>query len=179
MNILLDMDGVLVDFMGGACAAWEKPNPYVYGQRGSYDICGELGIHPNIFWSKLTFTFWANLKPLPWAKELVITLENAFGRDNICILTSPCGTFGCADGKISWLTKHFPEYRRRVLVGPPKHFCASPGSLLIDDYEKNIESFREHGGSAFLFAAPWNSKWRDVNPMPEFRHMVKELRRGL
>jgi hypothetical protein len=59
---------------------------------------------------------------------------------------------------MSWIEKHLPAYRRRFLIGPRKEFCAHGGSVLIDDSDKNVASFRDAGGLAILYPRPWNSR---------------------
>ena len=47
--------------------------------------------------------------------------------------------------------------QRQFLIGPSKHLCANPETLLIDDSDKNVDSFRKCGGQAVLVPRPWNS----------------------
>ena len=47
--------------------------------------------------------------------------------------------------------------QRQYLIGPPKHLCAKPGVLLIDDRDKNVADFLGLGAHAILVPRPWNS----------------------
>jgi hypothetical protein len=87
----------------------------------------------------------------------VSAAEDTFG-DNVCILTSPCRTAGCTDGKLDWVAKHFPSFQRRVLLGSAKHFCAHPKALLVDDHDENVAEFRRAGGVGLLVPQPWNER---------------------
>jgi hypothetical protein len=61
------------------------------------------------------------------------------------------------DGKKQWIRRYLPEEMwNNYLIGPPKHLCASPDALLIDDVEENVDKFRAYGGRAVLFPRPWN-----------------------
>ena len=165
MRVLLDMDGVLVNFVQGVCDRFDCENPYEYGKiRRKWDICSELGLSPTDVWPSLDFSFWINLKPYPWFRLVMNKLESKFGAKNICLLTTPVSQPGCRDGKYTWIKQHLPEYSTRHLIGVGKEFCAGPGSLLIDDKESNIRAFRNRGGFAFLFAAPWNLKYKIEHP---------------
>jgi 5'(3')-deoxyribonucleotidase len=158
-KILLDLDGVLVDFVGGACELHGVDDPYASGEAdaaGEYDVIKLLGMRAQTFWAPMGYEFWANLKPYAHLRRVVDLAESAVGAENICILTSPPLTAGAVEGKMAWIRKHLPDYRRRFLVGPAKEFCAAPDHLLIDDYQRNIDRFCGAGGQGLLFPAPWN-----------------------
>jgi len=142
MRVLLDIDGVLADFIGGACK--------LHG-RSQGGLAPLLGMSAGAFYAPMGQSFWAGLTPLPWMRDVVTMLEGKFGVENICLLTAPILTPGCFDGKLEWINTHLPQYRRRYLVGPAKHFCASESSLLIDDNTTNVLDFTKAGGKGFLF----------------------------
>jgi 5'(3')-deoxyribonucleotidase len=161
-KVFLDMDGVLVDFVSGACAAHGMPNPYKVDpikSRGEWGIEALLGVSPAMFWKPLGFEFWANLDWMPDGREILKQVEFFVDIENICILTSPCDTPGCIDGKREWIKNNIPEYRKQILVGAAKQFVAGPGKVLIDDYQNNTDKFIDHGGEAVLIPRIWNSSW--------------------
>lgn len=178
MKLLLDLDGVLVDFVGGACRELGFEYPYDDPRNHlKYDIIsvfnerkedgtlrykpGETeGITAKDFWAPMGEDFWANLQPYRHMGEVVSFLEGIFGQENICLLTSPCETPGCTKGKMRWINDHLPAYSRRFLIGPAKEFTAR-GNLLIDDYEGNAQKFRGAGGFAWVFPQMWNSRWKE------------------
>ena len=111
MRILLDMDGVLVDFISGACAAWGVSSEDVlrYWQPGEWDIvhplCLALGfpepISNNQFWARLEGdSFWLGLEPLPWLDDL-LELVKGYTKD-WHIVTSPSLCPTSYDGKVKW-----------------------------------------------------------------------------
>lgn len=166
IKCLIDLDGILVDFIAGACELFEVDNPYKKEEHlGNEHLDQVLKIEKEVFFKKMGYEFWANLGPTCDCFEIIDLLENKFGIDNICILTKPIMTKGCADGKIEWIRKYLPEYykRKHFLLGPCKHFCASPHALLIDDAAKNINNFALHNGETILVPRPWNKLYRIRN----------------
>src|SRR5574337_562196 len=160
-KILLDMDGVIADFIGGAARIHGKDASTV----ATWDFLEEWEIAPKDFWSPLGRDFWANLNPTDEAFGIVKMCECAVGPENVCLLSSPCLTDGCMEGKLDWIRRHFPQYSRRYLFGPKKEFCSSADRLLIDDSDANCASFRHAGGQAFLFPRPWNESRKCACPL--------------
>ena len=166
MKILLDLDGVLVDFVSGACRAHGRPDPFaeplnpeVADQFGMDEI---WGMDINEFWEPMKeASFWEGLEFMPDAKEILKFCERAVGMDNVCLLTSPSRGSGPVVGKVNWIEKHMPEYKRRFLIGSAKEFCASRRSILIDDSDKNTEAFTEAGGNMILVPRAWNMNWKE------------------
>ena len=160
-SLLVDMDGVLVDFTGGIFAAHGIEDPYQQGATG-YDIANvvhEWGQIPkDKFWLPCDdHEFWANL---PWTldgKHLLEQCEKA--ADEVYLVTSPTLACWAYSGKAAWVQRHLPNYSRRVLIGGHecRHLLARPGAVLVDDSEKNVQEFRGSGGTAVLVPRPWNS----------------------
>ena len=179
-RILLDMDGCLVDFLGGAKAFHKKEykghpfNPDTQTEQTSWNIEPVWKMPAPKIWDPLGYEFWFNLKPLPWFEEIVSLLEARVGEKHICLLTSPIKTHGAIDGKMDWIRKYLPQYRRRFLVGPAKEFCASPRHALVDDHNVNIENFKDAGGHTFLFPAPWNRRFKE-HPVQAMQEWLKAL----
>ncbi len=172
-RILLDMDSVLVDLPAGLAREHGRELPFTFGEPAGFEMSTLWGISATEMWAPCGRDFWRNLEPLPWMSELVNELELRFGRDNMCLLTSPTLNDGCVDGKLDWIRKHLPAYRRRYLIGPAKVFCAGSSSCLVDDRVENTEAFIESGGFAFTFPAPWNPHYAAAgNPMPVVREWL-------
>lgn len=154
----LDMDGVLADFVGGACALMGVESPYarVPGRAG---LCELLRMHKPTFYGLLQEGFWAHIKPTSECFDIVAAVEAAFGAERVCILTKPIDTRGCMEGKRAWLRKHLPEYAGRFLMGKPKYFVAHPDAVLVDDDENNCDEFEAAGGHAILVPRLWNREF--------------------
>lgn len=155
MRCFVDMDGVLVDFVGGALQRVGREFPD--WPPGEFNMSKVLGMASHRFWERLNGAdFWSGLSPTPECHPLMAHLESTFGSWDICILSSPTRDPQCLAGKVMWLEKHLPDYRRRFLLGPEKRFCAGPDNLLIDDADHKVDAFRNAGGCAILFPRPWN-----------------------
>lgn len=141
-TIYCDMDGVLVDFRAG---------------------CEEIGAIDGTFvdWQKVHeygSDFWANL---PWTKEgehFYKWLNKYCKEQNIdlCILSQVNYEDG-ANGKMEWLMNNTRVPHKNIyIVGTNKSKTkfATNGSLLIDDYSKNVEAFIVAGGQAIKFNNP-------------------------
>lgn len=161
----LDLDGVLADFVGGALAVHRErsPNPHVsYGECNWDFFEKQLGLDPFYFWSVLGREFWATLN---WHRDgglILAEVEKHFGSDRIAIVTSPCLTEGCLEGKRQWIRQHIPEYERRLVFCNQKELLAAPHKVLVDDSDRNIELFRAAGGYAIRVPRPWNIGKPDV-----------------
>lgn len=178
-KIFLDMDGVLCDFVGGVCRLFEVDQHALEQAWGdAYDICVPLGVTPDELWSRIDAagpTFWSNLEPYPWAKDLWFQC-NIVGRTTI--LTSPSWHPSSLEGKLQWLNSHLADGQnpfRRYLFGPEKEMCAAPRHLLIDDRPEMCQRFRDAGGEAFLFPRPWNGAWSMHDPFPVANDMLREV----
>ena len=159
--VYCDLDGLIVDFVAGAFALHGKsiPAPDV-----RWDFDRQLGIPPEDFWAPMGRDFWANL---PWTAEgpeLLARVEALVGKERVVLLTSPCDTPGGVEGKVEWVRRHLPEYRRRFFVGPPKSLAAGPTKVLLDDYDRNVELFDAEGGHAVLVPRPWNARRSESCP---------------
>lgn len=167
-RVLLDMDGIVADFVSGAFNLWgERLNINLWAQAkgdDSWDMLKFFDGSVNEFWAPMNYSFWRNLPKHDDADEIVEIAERYVGRDKLCFLTSPCRTIGCMDGKVDWAAEHYPGIpvllSRSVRGGdPPKKFVASPDSILIDDHSKNIDQWTEFGGAGFLYPRAWNREY--------------------
>lgn len=158
IKCFLDLDGVLVDFNRGALEHHRLKDPYLDPKNhGNWHMVQMLPITEKEFWDPLGQSFWAGLPWMPDGELILGRLEYEFGKERICLLTSPCLTPGCAEGKMDWIRKHMPAYSRRVLIGACKEFLAGPSKYLVDDSDSNILKFGEHGGPTILIPRLWNS----------------------
>ena len=152
-KIFLDLDGVIRDWSGGVFK-WFDVEPIIptnWDTTANY-ICKECDISESYFWNKQDFNFWFGLKMFPRAQEILDLLPT----NKTCILTAP--TLNNAGGTQRWIESRLPILfkKKQYLIGPAKHFCAAPDTLLIDDSDVNIKKFAEAGGNVILFPQPWN-----------------------
>lgn len=157
---LLDLDGVLTDLM---TVMYSIFGTSIHPQ-GEYDLSKVFGMTQSKIWTHpkiMDEYFWATLPKMPEADAIVEYLEFRFGVDNICILTAPVSDSKCAGGKIEWIRRNYPQFRRQFLVGPAKEFCAGDKKYLVDDSDMNIQKFRANGGKGILVPAQWNSDFKN------------------
>ncbi len=159
-NILLDVDGVLADFLSGAIKVLNRAynrditlEQYAkeWGKWGTYDY---YGITVEQFWKPIdeTHNFWMDLEPMPWATKLYTALS-AVG--DVTILTMPNADPNCGRQKLQWLDYHLGIKPDAVMLGARKYLLAGNG-VLIDDYHKNVDTFKAYGGQAILIPSTWN-----------------------
>lgn len=153
-HIMLDLDGVLADFVGGC----EKLFSSDLKELDIWDIPKYIHMSPSAFWKTIQEEkyFWAELKPYPWARDVVNNCLEFTG-GNVSIVTNPALDPNCAGQKIWWINHYYPGLAREFFIGPQKHLLAKPNHILIDDSEFNCKKFKEYGGKAILFPQKWNN----------------------
>lgn len=172
----LDLDGVLVDFVGGALKVHGKT---LSPDSVRWNFHEQIEVTPEEFWKPFGYHFWCKLG---WTVEgpiLLNLLERIFGED-IVLMTSPCETEGSVEGKVDWIKTHLPNYKRKFFVGPAKHLAAGPTKILVDDHEGNTDKFISRHGKAVLVPRPWNRLIGETNDRGQFDvYRVIEAVKGL
>ena len=156
----LDVDGVLADFVGGCCEVFGISREYLYERwpPGIWNFHPSLQITEDQFWADIDaqgIKFWRNLEPMPDMADILQVVEERFG-DNVALLTSPPRNPLAVAGKVEWIQKYLPKYRRKFFVGPAKHLLAHPRAILIDDYDANVQKFQKAGGLGIVVPRRWN-----------------------
>jgi len=170
MKVFLDMDGVLVDFLGGLHRAFGVSysiDTYPY-EKGKWNMLEDInrpfsdGKSPfEVINDSCTIEFWRDLNWMYDGRELLTTIINKFTHaDDIYLLTTPMPNFGSWTGKALWVNKHIPVFNERLIITQePKKLFAGPDTLLIDDRSENVAEFVAAGGAAILVPRPWNELW--------------------
>lgn len=167
VRLVLDMDGVVADFVTALCTTHNRPSPYDNGyDRWDMENSPEFGhmSRNEMFKPCKDADWWEAVPKLPDADLIVETCLDLLPAENIVVGTATTWPVGpCTDGKIAWWKKHYPEtgMHNRVIATPHKHFLAAPFTVLVDDKESNIRHFEEHSGNVLMIPRPWNSL-RDV-----------------
>lgn len=168
MNILLDMDGVMCNFIGGCCKLFNVDEEKALKEwpRNQYDVEPILKTTTKELWKKVDREgkdFWARLNEYSWSKTLY---SECLTRGDVYFITAPSNDPQSLAGKLEWMKKftHNSSFRN-YLVGSPKFLCANAKNILIDDNCRNCNSFSKASGYSILFPQPWNSA-----------HMFKEDR---
>lgn len=148
-KIYFDLDGVMVNFEKAIVESCDIH----YWDRTKDKYWHIIDKIPN---------FYYNLEPLPGAYLMFVAVLEKHGPDVVEVLTGapkPTGTLATAcDDKRRW----FKDYVRHDIVvntieggkNKYKYLEENPGALLIDDYDRNIKSWIEHGGIGILHTDP-------------------------
>lgn len=177
--ILLDMDGVLVDFFSATLALHGREDLRDNWPAGVWSMAKVMGISEHDFWlpiSEAGSKFWSELEWYPWADDLLELCEAAGG---FVIATSPSHDRSSAAGKVDSLRERFGPNFRDYMIGPHKHLMAGSGMVLIDDRDTGIHAFESAGGAALRFPRPWNQDHaRSHDPIAHVREVLPSLIEG-
>lgn len=164
-RIILDMDGVLTDFVSAACKAWgvtvDQITPHWRigdGWDMAEPIEKALDITIKDFWAPIDnrAEFWEQIKETPWHDDIRQIVHQVCDHKNVRIVTTPSSCATSYIGKTKWLKNQYGEGFDRFAIYPYKEEFAQNGVVLIDDNEKNCAKFVEAGGFAVLFPAYYN-----------------------
>lgn len=169
-RVLLDLDGVLNKFYHhalhylGIADYSDETHPVECGYdiiAAANKLAGYERFTPRAFWNAIPRHVWATAPKSEECDWLLDECVRLVGRDGVCIATSPTLDPDSLAGKLEWIHANLPPWlHRQYLVGPCKQFLAHPQALLVDDADRNIDSFRLWGGRAVLVPRPWNSEHR-------------------
>jgi len=157
MICYLDVDGVLVDFIGGLHRALKIPfdySNYPY-ESGRWDILSDIASRAKVSLGYLNLLcsthFWESLLWTADGKEILELVERSFGEENVYLLTTPMPNTQSWTGKYLWVENHLPRYKERtVITKVPKSMFASENRVLLDDRDQNVDEFIAAGGDAIL-----------------------------
>ena len=173
MNIYLDLDGVLVDFVGGLCKRCGKPYPYTQPESlGEWNCYGLMGLtKQEVFESLSDPQFWLGLAFTHDAMDILRACRRTVGPHGVSLLSCASGHPGAVYGKAMWQAKYLPGFQLAPVIEPNyddkdggddmprgKAVYARPGAILVDDSDANVEAYRDQGGPAILVPRPWNTR---------------------
>ena len=159
--ILLDVDGVLADFITASLKANGLPGSHDDVESWNWFIPpGATEDEKKSMYRKFmancdaTKDFWIGLNPYWWAHPLHALCKRF---DEVVFSTAPSLDPSCSSQKIQWLRNHrFMGNTNAFMIGPHK-FLMAKNAILIDDSDENVGKFTEREGSAILFPQRWNS----------------------
>ena len=156
--VLVDMDGLLVDFPGEIIRRLCPEKSYADFQS-VYDIGQALGL-PTDLYSMVGPDFW---EACPWmadGRALWEAILETVGPERVVLCSSPTHETSSPMGKLRWIEHHLgEEWLRRYIFTPCKWACAARRTVLIDDCDEQVSAFTASGGRAILVPRPWNSLW--------------------
>lgn len=183
VQIFLDMDGVISDWLGAACKLCdidlndEEIREAIKTENGWLeDFVDEKTLWKNI--GDAGVGYWENLELFPWSKKLYKKLEEL--GDDFAILTSP-GKYteiasNACNGKVLWLDSHFNN-KEDYIFAYKKFLCANENAILVDDSPNKIDPFNEAGGHGFLWPDPLSLLDGDINVDDTIDELVGYIKR--
>lgn len=152
-----DMDGVLCDFVEGACRLcnvdhfeikrnWPR-NTYWLNKIPGLEKCIELAEAGGV-------EFWESLRPDPKALEnfaICSSYANTF------IVSDPHSFTWAVPGKKLWIKKWLGNFTQTIFT-TEKVQLAAPGRFLVDDYRVHLALWQERGGVSIRWPQPWNER---------------------
>lgn len=140
-KLYVDLDCVLVDFLGGLAKVPEVKDKYKTADEYFADAENSRRISES-----LPASFWANLDWTKDGKRLWDYIKDF----DVAVLTAPVKSEACYTGKRQWVKKNLGLEGDDVIIEKHKYKYAGPGKILIDDMPYNIEPWREKGGIGIL-----------------------------
>ena len=158
--IFVDMDGVLANFVAGACKAHGKDDPYLDpANSGKWNMWELFGMTKADFWTPLgSHEFWSELKPTKEFESIISTVNMNGEWPDVWLSSSPTLSSQSYSGKYAWIEMHLPGMKRRLVLTQAKSLMARPDRILIDDGDNNVNAWIDAGGRAILFPRPWNAR---------------------
>lgn len=174
-EILLDMDGVTVDFYGGTTDRWRQENPnefFIPTEEIRHFFIREG--YPEHLRERITELhcrkgFFLNLPLIPGALEGVKHLLRHWRGVRICTTPIPESLF-CIDEKREYILRYFgPRLADSIIFANDK--TVIPGRFLIDD-RSEIAGMQKPTWEHILFAAPHNRHVVD-RPRVDWKDIIK------
>ena len=157
--LYVDLDGVLVDFVGG----W-MDHYFIMNRKPvtKWNFGEDYGLDRKDFYRSITslsISFWSNLSPTTWAFKFMDCIKLEMAKNEKIMFLSHAVSEDCRVGKQLWVNKHFPDLGDSLITvsdSKLKSRFANQHSVLIDDKFENCIDFAKNGGRSWLFARPWN-----------------------
>lgn len=164
MRILLDMDGITVDFFGPLLAEYYKRT----GEYVHIDQITEWDMGKNVTNSKLLFDifhepgFFEKLPPMPGAIETIQELIHS-GHE-VVIVSYPCTAHAAAE-KINWCNKYLPFLElKNIILCHHNNKHTVMGDVIIDDNAETARKYIETHPNAIALTLAY--AYNDINPNP-------------
>jgi hypothetical protein len=174
-TIYLDLDGVLVDWVGGVLSAFGKDKAE-QETLFEHDLFRFWGLSADHYWNEVATSsqWWECLEPLPWAKDLLDLCQKYC--NNVLICTSHGRCAHAPTGKHLWVNRVLGLDSKKVInVYDKWRLAYQPRVVLIDDSDHVIEKWAEvarqqPGGyeNAIRMPQPWNKARSFVNQRMEY-----------
>lgn len=167
--VILDMDGVLVNFTEGM----ENDHPNTRFDWTRRD--GGLGYNElEMLIDDLDAWFWESLNAYEYTREFLLECETLMGA-NVFLCTQPRESSESWGGKAAWVRNHYPMMIKKLFMTiNMRHYLAGKKVILVDDFQSNVDMFENWGGIGILFPQPWNTPDYEER-YPTARHAYREV----
>lgn len=160
--VLVDMDGVLCDFVGQAYRACGVPEFAIAALESQItewgDVHEPLGLTRDEMWGHIDTMgedFWGYM---PWRETGQDVIRRAEQMGTVYLASSPSRLPESRSGKYRWVQRELPDYAHRLILIKDKHLLAGANRVLIDDNPHNCQAFIDAGGQALLVPHHYNKK---------------------
>ena len=182
MTIFLDLDGILVNFIGGVhkrLGIPYNPTKYPYA-RGKYQILEDIAYKSDgeltkddVYKACDCHCFWESLEwDINGKRILDVALRTG---SKIYVCTAPMLRPDAWSGKAKWVQRHLGgKVQGLIVTSAPKSLLARSNHVLIDDKDTNVSEFIAEGGFAYLVPQPWNSRHKEYGTdwLPELEKFL-------
>lgn len=154
-RLLLDVDGVLADFVDGAARALRDLgyDEHVSSLRRDRNLFADLPAHvADRLRARIGAEgFCASLSPMPFAMNAVRRLRGDLGAE-VLIVTSPWPSPWWVPERLHWLEQHFDIFREEVIFTEAKRAVA--GDHFVDDHDRHVQLWARENPSGVAHRWP-------------------------
>ena len=169
--LLLDLDGVIVDFVEGVCRLFGQDVASLYerwppGEGYAFWRLFDKPITDSDFWGEVHHVgdaFWESLIAYPRADALLGRCHDYADHVYFASAGNP--------RRLTWLERWLGKKTSHYAFAEHKHLLAAPGRLLIDDHDEQVDAFLVAGGDVILYPQPWNRRHAEAGPDAAFKVM--------
>jgi 5'(3')-deoxyribonucleotidase len=178
MRILVDVDGVLADFITSFMRCYEylggeTPEGFKWEEWGSFEKLPDKDLL-NAAWAH-PLLFGGHLDPYPGAMPALKKLNKVHEVYLVTSIASPWETH--VPARTRWLRNNAPflDIRKQVIVANNKGVVQ--GDLLVDDYLVNLAEWSSWNplGCPVVIDHPWNRSDNEFQRFPSFEAFVEGL----
>jgi len=177
--LLLDADGVFVDFVKGFLATIKEVTgkEFTEDQITQFDIGKALGLSSEelaAVYAAFKPGFCRALEPIPGAIEAIQRL-NVIA--DVYVVTSPLSAVPTwTSEREAWVKEHLGFHHSRVIHGSAKHLVR--GDFLVDDRAENCYAWNQaNSGTAVIWKRPWNVNYpwlgHRFNEWPKLEKLIQ------
>lgn len=186
-TIILDMDGVCADLVGGIAKLYGIPRTTLINDMwvpGMYNIPDILGVEDDDLWHRVMVAgdeFWKTLK----LTQQFCAMKEAVNFYKLkCVIgtavpsmreDAPYGSWvrmSAMLGKMTWL-RQWSKFQDICFLHD-KSVLAQEDTFLIDDCDANVTPFIERGGKGVLVPRIWNSRHAESHNEDHVTEIVLE-----